>query len=293
MKKVLISLILLVPMLTGCANVDTLLTINDDKSATVVTSVTYQGDLSAKDDLLALSITDSYGKFLDPLYKVDTVNSSKLSTITASKSVKDLSKMDLDLSSLGFVSNLPSKKFVEIKKSFLLTSFNIDCTYDAVANRKKFSVSPESGALAASSASTKQPYFHKYADKKDLEVGDFNKEFLDNMDESTKQAIVDFLNEVDKPAPKTVASRTEYSNSFSIQVPSFASYNNADSVSGNVYTWNVVGDEPVDIKLQYVQYSGFAIAFIILLGVLLLVVLASKILRHDSQKRIDNIENIV
>ena len=47
------------------------------------------------------------------------------------------------------------------------------------------------------------------------------------------------------------------------------------------------------IKRSRSEKIVFAIAFIILLGVLLLVVLASKILRHDSQKRIDNIENIV
>lgn len=288
MKKVLISLILLVPMLTGCANVDTLLTLNDDKSATVVTSVTYQGDLSAKDDLTALAISDSYGNFLDSLYKVDRVNSSKLSTITASKSVKDLSKMDLNLSSLGLVSNLPSKKFVEIKKSFLLTSFNIDCTYDVAANNKKYSASNISG-----DKTIKPEYFHKYADKKDIVAGDFNREFVDNMDDATKQAIVDFLNEVDQPETNSPVQSTEFTNSFSIQVPAFASYNNADSVSGNIYTWNIVGDEPINIKLQYVQYSGFAIAFIILLGVLFLVVLAGRILKHDAQKRIDNIENIV
>ena len=35
---------------------------------------------------------------------------------------------------------------------------------------------------------------------------------------------------------------------------SFASFNNADSISGNVYTWNLKEDEPTNIKLQYVQY---------------------------------------
>ena len=115
MKKLLISLVMLVPLLTGCANVDTMLTINDDKSASIVTSLTYRGNLSSKSDIIAMKISESYNKFLDSGYKIETMNSDKLSTITASKDVKDLSRMDLDLASLGLVSNLPSKKFVEVK----------------------------------------------------------------------------------------------------------------------------------------------------------------------------------
>ena len=38
MKKMLFLLVLLTPFLTGCADVDTLLTINDDNSASVVSS---------------------------------------------------------------------------------------------------------------------------------------------------------------------------------------------------------------------------------------------------------------
>ena len=33
MKKVIVSLFLLVPLLTGCTNIDTQVTINDDRSA--------------------------------------------------------------------------------------------------------------------------------------------------------------------------------------------------------------------------------------------------------------------
>ena len=45
MKKVIISLLLFVPLLTGCTNIDTQVTINNDKSASVVSSLTYQGGL--------------------------------------------------------------------------------------------------------------------------------------------------------------------------------------------------------------------------------------------------------
>lgn len=292
MKKLLISLVMLVPLITGCANVDTMLSINDDKSASIVTSLAYTGDLSNKSDIIALKISDTYKNFLDPSYRVEAISGAKLSTITASKEVKDLSRMDIDLSSLGLVSNLPSKKFVEVKKNFLLSSFNIDLTFDQPKYAEKYGdLSADLNAISANI----EPIVPNadMVDKKDLESVDFNKDFVDNMDEDTKRSLIEFFNEeVDKTAVQANAT-AEFVNSFSIKVPSIASFNNADFINGNVYTWNIKKDAPTDIKLQYVQYSGFAIAFIILLGILLLVLLAGKILKHDSQKRIDNNDNIV
>ena len=83
MKKILISLVLLVPFLTGCADIDTRVTINDDKSASVVTSLTYRGDLSDLSDNTAQRITDNYSSFLDALYTNENAFGAKLSTITA------------------------------------------------------------------------------------------------------------------------------------------------------------------------------------------------------------------
>lgn len=291
MKKLLISLVMLVPLLTGCANVDSMLTINDDKSASIVTSLTYRGNLSSKTDIIAMKISDSYKRFLDSGYKIETMNSDKLSTITASKDVKDLSRMDLDLTSLGLVSNLPSKKFVEVKKSFLLSSFNIDATFDESKYAVQFGDTVFGSGFDFSKLDKYVPNAD-VVDQKDIESGDFNAEFVDNMDEDTKRSIIDFFNE-EEAQTEEVVPQGEFVNSFSIKVPSIASYNNADSITGNIYTWNIKKDEPTEIKLQYVQYSGFAIAFVILLGILLLVVLAGKILKHDSQKRIDNNDNIV
>lgn len=293
MKKLLISLVMLVPLVTGCANVDTMLTINDDKSASVVTSIAYRGDLSSKADIIAMKISDTYKKFLDPSYQVETVNSAKLSTITATKSVKDLSKMDLDLSSLDLVSNLPSKRFIEVKKSFLLSSFNIDLTFD----ESKYAVELGDDIYTSSTDFSQLEILNKdndLVDKKDVETSDFSADLVNNMDEDTKREILGFFkDEEDDAKDATPEPQAEFVNSFSIKVPSIASFNNADVINGNVYTWNVKKDGPTEIKLQYVQYSGFAIAFVILLGILLLVVLAGKILKHDAQKRIDNIDNIV
>lgn len=287
MKKVIVSLFLLVPLLTGCTNIDTQVTINDDRSASVATSLTYEGNLSDSSDIAALTITDNYAKFLDPLYTSQEAYGKKLSTITASKSVKDLKYDDLDLSSLGFTSNLPSGKFIEVKKSFLVSSFNIDATYNLKNQIKKVKKAEKTKQIKRAEG-LDPVYLKEYGDPSEYDVDDSAKEdiFAQNLDDSTKEFVNKNLqqNEENKKEP----SIKDLKASFSVKVPTFASSNNADSVSGNVYTWDISQDGPTVIKLQYVQYSGFAIAFVILVGMLVLVLLARKILKHDTQKRIDN-----
>lgn len=287
MKKVIVSLFLLVPLLTGCTNIDTQVTINDDRSASVATSLTYEGNLSDSSDIAALTITDNYAKFLDPLYTSQEAYGKKLSTITASKSVKDLKYDDLDLSSLGFTSNLPSGKFIEVKKSFLVSSFNIDATYNLKNQIKKVKKAEKTKQIKRAEG-LDPVYLKEYGDPSEYDVDNSAKEdiFAQNLDDSTKEFVNKNLqqNEENKKEP----SIKDLKASFSVKVPTFASSNNADSVSGNVYTWDISQDGPTVIKLQYVQYSGFAIAFVILVGIFVLVLLARKILKHDTQKRIDN-----
>lgn len=287
MKKVIVSLFLLVPLLTGCTNIDTQVTINDDRSASVATSLTYEGNLSDSSDIVALTITDNYAKFLDPLYTSQEAYGKKLSTITASKSVKDLKYDDLDLSSLGFTSNLPSGKFIEVKKSFLVSSFNIDATYNLKNQIKKIKKSEKTKQIKRAEG-LDPVYLKEYGDPSEYDVDDSAKEdiFAQNLDDSTKEFVNKNLQQNEEN--KKEASIKDLKASFSVKVPTFASSNNADSVSGNVYTWDISQDGPTVIKLQYVQYSGFAIAFVILVGILVLVLLARKILKHDTQKRIDN-----
>ena len=287
MKKVIVSLFLLVPLLTGCTNIDTQVTINDDRSASVATSLTYEGNLSDSSDIVALTITDNYAKFLDPLYTSQEAYGKKLSTITASKSVKDLKYDDLDLSSLGFTSNLPSGKFIEVKKSFLVSSFNIDATYNLKNQIKKVKKAEKTKQIKRAEG-LDPVYLKEYGDPSEYDVDDSAKEdiFAQNLDDSTKEFVNKNLQQNEEN--KKEQSIKDLKASFSVKVPTFASSNNADSVSGNVYTWDISQDGPTVIKLQYVQYSGFAIAFVILVGILALVLLARKILKHDTQKRIDN-----
>lgn len=286
MKKIIISLLLLTPFLTGCTNIDSQLTLNDDKSASIVTSLAYEGNLLNQDDVVAQTVVSNYEKFLDPLYDVETAYSDKLSTITATKSVKNIQHVDLDLSSLGFKSNLPDGKFVEVKKNFLVTSFNIDLTYNYPEQVSK--VEKIEKQVKTKETKTLQPeYLQKYGDASEIQPADVEnrEDFMDHLDPDAKMLIKE-----DDEDAKTSTSKTDnkMNMSFSIKVPSFASYNNADNINLNVYSWNILKDQPTLIKLQYVQYSGFAIGFVIVAGIALLIFLASKIKKHDAQRRIDN-----
>lgn len=297
MKKLLISMLLLAPMLAGCANVDTKITINNDRSASIATSVSYEGDLSDESDPNAVLIHENYSNYLDPSYQVEKDFNSKLSTITATKNVKDLRRNDLDLSSLGFTSNLPDKRFIEYRKSFLVRSFNIDCTYDYGKQLEKYkNIKVDNDVKKQEDQKGLQPeYYQRYADKSEMETED--NDFIDNVDETVlppkepkedeKQASKDEKNNTFAPVESKPST-----SSISIQLPAPAFYNNADSSEGNLYTWNIKTDEPTEIKLQYVQYNGWAIAFIILAGIVILVLGALKIIKHENQKRVGNTDNL-
>lgn len=300
MKKLLVSLMLLVPVLSGCANIDTKITINNDRSVAVASSIAYQGDLSDSNDPTAVLIHDNYMRYLDSSYNVDKAFNSKLSTITATKKVKDISKNDLDLYSLGFVTNLPSGKFVELKKSFLAKSYNIDCTYNFPAEASKYSAKAKAAEAAptvkkSDNKGLNPEYYQQYMDQEDIDTS--NNDFAENLDDTVKQQVKsDEQSENNAESAKQNAQKqdekTPLSVSVSVQVPALAFYNNADSSKGNLYTWNIKPDESTNIKLQYVQYSGWAIFFMILAGIVILVLGARKIIKHENQKRVGNTDNL-
>lgn len=295
MKKILISMLLLVPILAGCASVDTKITINNDRSASIATSVSYEGDLSDKSDITALLIHENYSNYLDNSWQVDKAFNSKLSTIIATKKVNDLSFKDLDLSSLGFVTNLPAKKFIEYRKSFLVKSFNIDCTYDLTKEADKYKNIDTKNLTKEPTAEPdglKPEYYQRYINKEEMEIK--HNDFFENMDETVKPKVEkdEQTANTGKPAPKS-AEVKPFSSSITIQLPAPAFYNNADSVEGTLYTWNIKSDKPTNIKLQYVQYNGFAIFVIIITGIILLILGARKIIKHENQKRIGSSENLI
>lgn len=291
MKKVIVSLLVLIPMLCGCTNIDTQITINNDKSASVASSLTYDGNLANLSDEVSATVVENYDKFLDPMFNVENAYSSNLSTITAVKSVKNLEKTDLDLSSLGFKSNLKSGKFIEIKKNFLITSYNIDLTYDYSKQAARIEKAKKKTANKIADKGLNPEYYQKYGDLTELETASDREDFISNLDEATK----DFTEKTAKEeaAEQNNVSENNLKISFSIKTPAFASYNNADSVSGMVYSWTINRNKPVEIKLQYVRYSGCAISFMIFVFIALLVLLARKIVKHDAQKRPDTGNNVI
>ncbi len=292
MKRLLISLILVAPLITGCAYVDTRVTLNDDRSASVVTSLTYKGNLADTTDTNAVNIAENYEKFVGSDYKVEKAYQDRLSTITATKSVRDLRKNDLDLSSLGFKTNLPSNKFIEIKKNFLITSYNIDSEFDPKAHSDDLLIMADKSEIENPKQTLVPEYYQKYGDLDELEPPvEREDDFAANIDEDTKQFVQDTVEDIDNKIAEE--KQEEFHSSFSIKVPAFASYNNADNVEGNIYTWNIKKDEPTVIKLQYVKYSGAAIGIVLTLCVILLILFALRIRRHDAQKRVDNNDNIV
>lgn len=292
MKKFLISLILLVPLVTGCANVETEITINDDKSAEVVSTLNYDSNLLNKNDAVADTILKNYETFIDSLYKVETSASEEGSFVKVSKKIKNLATNDLNLASLGFVSNLDKGRFIELKKNFVISSYNIDMTYDYQKQVENFKKNSVATAVKVKPTGLQPEYYQKYGDMSELEPKTVSEDsFSDNLDEDTKRFVEKSL--VDEDTQKSEEKSNNVDAVVKIVVPGFASYNNADTVLGNVYVWEIKQDEPTEIKLQYVRYSGLAITLILLFGAALLVILARRILKHETQKRMDNIKNIV
>ncbi|HCB11029.1 MAG TPA: hypothetical protein DEO94_02565 [Cyanobacteria bacterium UBA11991] len=289
MKKTFITLLFLIPFLTGCASVNTNLTINKNKSAVVTVNLKTDKKASSKD---LSTIKSNYKKFLDKNYKITNNSTKKTFKYKAVKTVKNLKKEDINLSSLGFNTKLKSGRYVDIKHNFFVTSYNINMVYDLRAQVTKIKKAKKNAKT--SNAGLTPEYFQKYADK-DLVVdnsinqrADIAENFESNVI-SQKEASEDADNaQADKKVQKPHDNLSDFGAKFSVTLPMPASYNNADDSKDNTYYWNIKKDEPTEIKLQYVVYGGFAITFILLVGVLLLVYLARRIWRHDTLKRIGN-----
>jgi hypothetical protein len=271
---------LLIPFLTGCADIDTRVNINNDKSASVVSSLSYKGNLSDLTDETATKISTVYRKFLDKSYKVETAYGAQLSTIIATKSIKNIEHENLDLSSLGFKTKLPDGKFIDVKKNLLVTSYNVNAIYDYKSKEKEIEKSYiKEQEKAEKFIKTINPeYFQKYAEVIPTE----------NMSKENEQPPVET-----QPKTNNDENETKLTSTFGIKVPAFASYNNADKVEGFTYIWKIKNDGITEIKFQYVKYNGLAITLVIIIGILLLVLLAKRIIKHDSQKRSDNVNGIV
>ena len=287
MKKIILMLLLVIPFLTACTSIDANLSINDNKSASLGIKISTDDDT---DSSQIEFIKANYKNFLNDSYKITDSSTDRNINIIAKKTVKNLSKEDLDLSSLGFVSKLPSGRFIDVNHNFFITSFNINMVYNVKGQGKKLksdaNVVPEQAAL-------EPEYLKKYSDEAQANDSLADADFAANIDPNIITHNPDYNSDSDsvqKQDDENTQSfdTTGLNGKFSISLPSLASYNNAQSNNGNVYSWIISNDSPTEIKLQYVVYSGFAFFFLILTGILLLIYLARRIHRHDTLKRIGN-----
>jgi len=291
MKKFVITLLFLVPFLSGCARIDTTLTINKNKSAQV--EVRMLSDNQARPQELA-TMDINIKRFMDKDYKVNDQSNYKKINVTAVKKVRNLKKEDLNLSSLGFVSKLESGRFVDVKHNFFVTSYNIHMVYNLQTQKNKVYLVKDLTKQPGSKSALIPEYLQKYGDKSEflpdpqaIENNDFAANFDQNFvyDDIAKNYKTKEI-EVDDDYQLFDISNLE--TRFTIKLPSFASYNNALKVENGVYVWELSKTSPTEIKLQYVVYSGFAITLLILAGILFLIYIARRVHRHDTLKRIGN-----
>lgn len=282
MKKYLLLLVSIIIFTSGCTNVDTTLNINDDKTATVVSKINFNNKSNDANSYVEQIIKENYKNFLDESYDVKFSDNE----VALYKSVPNIEKKDIDLSKLGFVANSASGNFVEVKKNLFVTSYNVNISY----NYKQLITKLNSVNLNKSVKSVMAPeYLQEYADKSEI-VSDNSEEiksdFISNFDDNFGK--LNSVTNTDSLADNITFDDNNLNLTFAIRVPSFASFNNADRTDGTLYIWDIRKETPTIIRLQYVVYSSFAITFILLIGIGVLIYIAKRILRHEALKRIDN-----
>ena len=290
MKKLVITLLFLVPFISGCAKIDTNLTINNDKSAQV--EVKMFSDSQARPLELA-TMNVNIKRFLDNGYKISDDSTYKKISVTAVKKVKNLRKNDLNLKSLGFVSKLPSGRYIDVNHNFFVTSYNIHMVYNLNEQSKNVYYVHELSKNQPSSVLNPE-YLQKYGDMDDVigsETAVQNSDFAQNFDRNFVYNDIARnykTEEINVDDDYNLFDINNLNARFIISLPTFASYNNADKVEDGVYIWLLGKNQPTEIKLQYVVYSGFAISMLFLAGILFLIYVARRVHRHDTLKRIGN-----
>lgn len=291
MKKLIITLLFLIPFVSGCARINTNLTINKNKSAQVEVKM-----LSTKDasPLERATMDFNIKRFIDKGYLVNDESTYKKINVTAHKRVKNLSKDDLDLSSLGFVSKLESGRFIDVNHNFFVTSYNIHMVYNLAGQKNKIYYVKDLTKKPGSKTGLIPEYLQKYGDTSEfspdaqvIENNDFEANFDRNFvyEDDIKEAKT---KEIEVKDDYKLFDINNLNSRFTVTLPSFASYNNADKIENGVYVWEISPNKPTEIKLQYVVYSGFAITLLFLAGILFLIYVARRVHRHDTLKRIGN-----
>lgn len=291
MKKLIITLLFLIPFVSGCARINTNLTINKNKSAQVEVKM-----LSTKDarPLERATMDFNIKRFIDKGYQVNDESTYKKINVTALKKVKNLAKNDLDLSSLGFVSKLESGRFIDVNHNFFVTSYNIHMVYNLAGQKNKIYYVKDLTKKPGSKTGLIPEYLQKYGDVTDFSP---DAQVIENNDfEANFDRNFVYQDDIKEAKTKEIEVKDDYklfdinnlNSRFTVTLPSFASYNNADKIENGVYVWEISPNKPTEIKLQYVVYSGFAITLLFLAGILFLIYVARRVYRHDTLKRIGN-----
>lgn len=293
MRKLFITLLFLVPFISGCAKIDSNLTINNNKSAQI--EVRMISDKNAR-PLEIATMNANIKRFTDKDFSINDESTYKKIKVTAVKKVKNLAKQDLDLSSLGFVTKLPSGRFIDINHNFFVTSYNIHMVYNLAGQKNKVLYVKDIKNNNKSALGLIPEYLQKYGDSVENPVNNMNidtgrADFVENFDQNliSDTPIKNYkTEEIEVKDDYKLFDINNLGSRFIVTLPSFASYNNAQKIENGVYVWNLNTGKPVEIKLQYVVYSGFAIGFLFLAGILFLIYIARRIHRHDTLKRIGN-----
>ena len=291
MKKLIITLLFLIPFISGCARINTNLTINNNKSAQVEVKMFSDKNIRPQ-ELATMSL--NLKRFLDKGYFINDESTYKKINVTAVKKVKNLSKEDLNLKSLGFVSKLDSGRFIDVKHNFFVTSYNIHMVYNLAGQKNKIYYVKDLSKRPDAKLVLNPEYLGKYGDTNeffpDAQTIE-NNDFAQNFDRNFV-----YEDDIKETKTKEIEVKDDYklfdinnlNSCFTVTLPSFASYNNADKIENGVYVWEISPNKPTEIKLQYVVYSGFAISIFFLAGILFLIYIARRIHRHDTLKRIGN-----
>jgi len=291
MKKLIITLLFLIPFISGCARINTNLTINNNKSAQVEVKM-FSDKNTRPQELATMSL--NLKRFLDKGYFINDESTYKKINVTAVKKVKNLSKEDLNLKSLGFVSKLDSGRFIDVKHNFFVTSYNIHMVYNLAGQKNKIYYVKDLSKRPDAKLVLNPEYLGKYGDTNeffpDAQTIE-NNDFAQNFDRNFV-----YEDDIKETKTKEIEVKDDYklfdinnlNSRFTVTLPSFASYNNADKIENGVYVWEISPNKPTEIKLQYVVYSGFAISIFFLAGILFLIYIARRIHRHDTLKRIGN-----
>lgn len=283
MKRLIITLFMLMPLLCGCSYINANVEFLDNNN------ILYATELGSKENIPAEEvkiIKENYKNFLDDDFITDVMFSENRAAIQAIKISKNIKLNDIDLSSMGFKTLNKSGRFIDVKQNPFVTLYSVDLVYDLNSQSRRI-IKEINNYERKEKEGLKPEYLQKYGDE-DIT--------LDNPDKTTEEDFRENLEENSIVKREISPEKTteqiqnydvaDFKAKFSITLPAAASYNNADKAANNIYIWDIRTNEPTSIKLQYIVYNSWAITILLISVLLLLYLSARLILKHDSQKRI-------